>query len=202
MVTLIPSSIQLRDHLRIAIVTALDQLAGQLVQHRRIRRDAVPEDVQRAPRHGAVGTDLDARQEVEPRRPRRRRGFGDAGDRVVVGQRQCTQPATHRELHHLRRRERAVGGGGMAMEIDRRGSHASYGNAEVRTQNAERRQEAMCVRRSSLSDRRFASPLTPTGTRPCLGIPKSASPIPRPTACRSRSGSPASRALRTDHRRR
>ena len=64
------------------------------------------------------GADFDAGEKIEVQ------AFGlggrllDAGDRVVVGQGQGRQADLNGQTHNLRRRQRAVGSGGMAVKID------------------------------------------------------------------------------------
>ena len=64
------------------------------------------------------GADLDARDDLDADAPRRRVGLGDAGDRVVIGDADDGQARGVRGAHELGRREAAVGGGGVKVEID------------------------------------------------------------------------------------
>ncbi|MNR07236.1 hypothetical protein D3C85_1233520 [compost metagenome] len=72
---------------------------------------------QPCPRHG----DFDAGGEAHAQIPGRVRGFGQAAHLVVIGQGPDIHAVGVRPLRHVPGRERAVGHGGMAMQIDVQG---------------------------------------------------------------------------------
>ncbi len=77
--------------------------------------------------------DLDPRYDADPgqRRGGRQR-LVDAGDRVVIGQRQQLDPGGMRGVDHRGRRERAVAGERVRLEVED-GRHAAGGSiARVR----------------------------------------------------------------------
>ncbi len=62
--------------------------------------------------------DLDARHPLDPRLPARRRGAVEAGDRVVIRDRERREPRADRGLHQILRRRPPVGSRGVEVEID------------------------------------------------------------------------------------
>src|SRR4051812_32819421 len=62
--------------------------------------------------------DLDTREKIDADFMRDARSFVDAGDGVVIGQRQRAETGIFREANDITRRERAVGCGGMRVKID------------------------------------------------------------------------------------
>src|SRR5205085_2421370 len=90
------------------------------------RTPGVDEVAQHVEAPGGVGDgQLDAGHQLDARAGGGRRRLGEPVDRVVVGDGQGAQAGATGKLYELRRRERAVGGGRVRVEVD--GVHRRVG---------------------------------------------------------------------------
>jgi hypothetical protein len=108
---------------------ARDRLAGERLEQRRcLRVDAQAQHVQR----GAVPhrRQLDAVDELDAMVRGRAARFGQPGHGVVVGQREHADAGRGRGLEQRGRRERAVRGGAVAVEVGGHGADCGLGSLQ------------------------------------------------------------------------
>ena len=111
-----PGSLDLLDHQAVSIGAVILQVGETIQEWHRV---VVNEVAQEMKLPGLViDAELDARNEADIRRARRRLTLGEAADRIVIGDAEGGETGLQRQLNELSGSERAVGGGGVSVKIN------------------------------------------------------------------------------------